>query len=105
VFGWSVPSRVRTKTINVDPDTGDVDIDRELNPEVFNWGFSTQYSLPYLQSFVRDIGLPAPFNRMIPLVELALQTPLNGPRAGYTTGTVNPGIIWFGATSSSGSRR
>lgn len=96
VFGWSVPNRVRTKTISVDPDSGDVNVDRDLNTEIFQWGFSTQYSLPYLQSFVRDIGLPAPFNRMIPLVELALQTPLNGPRAGYTTGTINPGIIWFG---------
>jgi hypothetical protein len=96
VFGWSVPNRVRTQTISVDPDTGDVNVDRDFNPTVFQWGFSSQYSLPYLQSFVRDIGLPAPFNRMIPVVEVALQTPIDGPRARYTTGTVNPGIIWFG---------
>jgi hypothetical protein len=96
VFGWAVPNRVRTKTISVDEDTGDVTVDREFNPTVFQWGFSTQYSLPYLQSFVRDIGLPAPFNRMIPLVEVSLQTPIDGPNARYTTGTVNPGIIWFG---------
>ncbi len=96
VFGWAVPNRVRTQTITVDEDTGNVNVDRQFNPTVFNWGFSTQYSLPYLQSFVRDIGLPAPFNRMIPLVEIPLQTPIDGPRARYTTGTVNPGIIWFG---------
>jgi hypothetical protein len=29
-------------------------------------------------------------------VEFALQTPLNGPLAGQTTGTVNPGVIWVG---------
>jgi hypothetical protein len=30
----------------------------------------------------------------VPLVEFALQTPLNGPSAGQTTGTVNPGVVW-----------
>jgi hypothetical protein len=96
VLGWAVPSRVRTQTITTDPDTGDVEVEREFNPTVFKWGFSLQYSLQYLQSFVRDVGLPALLNRMIPLVELNLQTPIDGPRARYTTGTVNPGVIWFG---------
>jgi hypothetical protein len=52
--------------------------------------------LQYLQSFVRDIGLPAPLSRMVPLVELALETPLTRVKTRETTGTVNPGIIWFG---------
>jgi hypothetical protein len=58
-----------------------------------SYGFTIQYSLPYLQSYVKDIGLPAPFNRMIPLVEFAFDTPLD---QGRTTGTINPGIIWVG---------
>lgn len=95
VLGWAVPSRVWTKTFTTDED-GAVDVEREFNPTVFTWGFSFQYSLQYLQSFVRDVGLPAPLNRMIPLVEVNLQTPVDGPRAGYTTGTINPGVIWFG---------
>jgi hypothetical protein len=34
---------------------------------------------------------------LIPLVEFAMQTPLDDPKtAGRTTGTINPGIIWFG---------
>jgi hypothetical protein len=33
---------------------------------------------------------------MIPLVEFAMQTPIEGPQAGHTTGTINPGVIWFG---------
>jgi copper resistance protein C len=57
------------------------------------YGFTVQYSLQYLQSYVQDIGLPAPFNRMIPLVEFAFQTPLEGDDRGKTTWTVNPGII------------
>ena len=96
VFGWAVPSRVRTQTITTDPDSGEVDVQRDFNPTVFQWGFSFQYSLQYMQSFVRDVGLPAPFNRMIPLVEIALQTPIDGPSARHTTGFVNPGVIWAG---------
>jgi hypothetical protein len=33
---------------------------------------------------------------MIPIVEFAMQTPLEGKLSGRTTGTINPGIIWFG---------
>ncbi len=57
------------------------------------YGVALQYSLPYLQSFVRDVGIPAPFNRLIPVVELLFSTPLD---EGKTTGTVNPGLIWAG---------
>ncbi len=95
VLGLAVPSRVHTKTFETDDD-GNVDVKKPLNPTVFQWGFSFQYNLQYLQSYVRDVGLPAPLNRMIPIVELALETPVDGRNAGRTTGTVNPGIIWFG---------
>ena len=95
VLGLAVPSRVHTKTFETD-DAGNVDVKKPLNPTVFHWGFSFQYNLQYLQSYVRDVGIPAPFNRMIPIVELALETPVDGRNAGHTTGTVNPGIVWFG---------
>ncbi len=65
-------------------------------PNTLTWGLSVQYSLPYLQSFVRDIGLRAPFNKMVPLVELPMQTCTSGPCAGQTIGTINPGVIWIG---------
>ena len=64
------------------------------DPRVFQWGLTFQYNLQYLQSYVRDVGLPAPFNRMIPIIELPMQTSVEG--AVRTFGTVNPGIIWFG---------
>jgi hypothetical protein len=89
------PTRRFNTTYALDDD-GNVQIERELNAKTFNWGFSVQYSLQYLQSFVRDVGLPQPLNRMIPVVEFAMATPIEGPHAGRTTGTVNPGIIWFG---------
>jgi hypothetical protein len=67
------------------------------NPNFLNTGFAIQYSLQYLQSAVRDIGLPAPFNRMIPLVEFNFTTPFNRGQSGQTTGTIGPGIIWAGS--------
>ena len=67
------------------------------NPNNFNYGFAIEYSIPYLQSQVRDLGLGAPFNRLIPLVEFALTTPLNRGQTGKTTGTVQPGVIWAGS--------
>src|SRR3984893_7041223 len=94
-FGLDIPTRRFNTTYSLDDD-GNVQITRELNAKTFNWGFSVQYNLQYLQSFVQDVGLPRPFNRMIPVVEFAMQTPIEGPHAGRTTGTVNPGIIWFG---------
>jgi len=45
---------------------------------------------------VKDMGLSAPFDRMIPLIEVAVSSPINRGLAGQTTGTVQPGIIWAG---------
>ena len=94
-LGLDIPTRRFNQTISVNDD-GEVEVERELNAKTMQWGFSLQYSLQYLQSFVRDVGLPTPFNRMIPIVEIAMQTPIEGPHAGRTTGTINPGVIWFG---------
>ena len=69
----------------------------EQHPNVFKLGFAVQYSLPYLQSFVKDVGLGAPFNRMIPIVEFSLAKPIDRGGGG-PVGTVNPGVIWAGQT-------
>ena len=89
-LGVSIPSSSSSTTID---DSGEVSVDR--HPNFLNWGFTFQYSLIYLQSFVKDVGLSAPFNRMIAVVELPLSTGLNRGASG-TTGTVNPGLIWSG---------
>jgi hypothetical protein len=67
----------------------------EEHPNTFQFGLAVEYSLPYLQSQVRNVGLAAPFDRMIPLVELSLETPLNRG-GGKTTGSINPGVLWAG---------
>ena len=95
-FGARIPTRQVTRKFTVDPDTGEVDIEKERNPNVFEWGIVFEYSLPYLQSFVRDVGFPKPFSQMIPVVELSYDNPLDRRQGGKTTGTVNPGVIWAG---------
>jgi hypothetical protein len=96
VLGANFPTRSQTVTTQVDPLSGDLSQDVERHPITLSWGVTLQYNLQYLQAFVKDVGLGAPFNRMIPLVELALETCLNRGCGGQTTGTVNPGLIWFG---------
>ena len=92
--GYAIPSSNATVTVN--PDSGDVDT--EFNPRVLIWGASLQYSLPYLKSAVVDLGLPDFVNRLIPLVEASLQTPVSNVSTSgtVTTGTINPGVIWVG---------
>ncbi|HEY2970724.1 MAG TPA: hypothetical protein VGK75_20395 [Casimicrobiaceae bacterium] len=90
LVGVGIPSRAGTTTVS---DEGEVSVER--HPHTLQWGFAIEYSLPYLQSFVQDVGLREPFNRMIPVVEFAMSTALDRGASG-TTGTVNPGIIWAG---------
>ena len=94
--GYAIPSS--SSTVTVDPDSGDVDT--EYNPRVLVWGASLQYSMPYLKSAVVDLGLPDFFNRLIPLVEASLQTPVANTMSfgTVTTGTINPGVIYVGDT-------
>ena len=59
-------------------------------------GLSLQYSLPYLQSQVRDLGLPSFFNRLTPLVEVAYSSPASSPSNLGTQVVVAPGVIYGG---------
>ena len=90
LVGLGIPSRSSTTTVS---DEGDISVER--HPHTLEWGFAIEYSLPYLQSFVQDVGLREPFNRMIPVVEFSMSTALDRGASG-TTGTINPGIIWAG---------
>ncbi len=63
--------------------------DHDSTPE---YGLVIEYSIPYLQSFVKDVGIPRPFNRMFPIIEFTY----GGHHGGEDAGFVNPGIIWAG---------
>jgi len=92
--GYAIPTS--SATITVDPDTGDVTVDN--HPHFLRYGFSVQYSMPYLKSQVVDLGLPDFINRLVPIVEGRFQTPVsnNADTGVITTGTINPGVIWVG---------
>jgi hypothetical protein len=90
LVGYGIPTRSSTTTVS---DGGDTEVER--HPHTLEWGLAIEYSVPYLQSFVQDVGLKAPFNRMIPIVEFSMSTALDRGQSG-TTGTVNPGVLWAG---------
>lgn len=60
------------------------------------WGVTLMYSIPYLQSFVKDVGIPWPFSRLFPIVEFNGETLVTGHQSGETTAFANPGLIWAG---------
>jgi len=92
-FGLGLPTRARTKIKTVGED-GEIEVEEEENVRHLEWGLSLQYNLHYLQSFVRDIGLMAPLDRTIPIVEFAMDSAVEGKS--HTSGTINPGMLWFG---------
>jgi len=95
-LGVAIPTSASTRSVTIDAQTGERDMEVEQHPDVLEWGFALEYSLIYLQSQVQDLRLHAPLDRLIPLVEFALDTPLNRGEQGQTTGTINPGVVWAG---------
>lgn len=96
IIGPNFPSRSKDVIAALDEDTGEIEREVEEHPITLSYGIAIQYSLQYLQSFVKDVGLGELFNRMIVLVELPFETGLNRGSGGDTTGFVNPGLIWVG---------
>jgi len=72
-------------------------VEIEKNPTMFNWGFSLQYSLPYLNENVAKVGGPEFLKQLMPLVEVSFASPLaNIPVGGHTTtGIVAPGVVYM----------
>ncbi len=96
-MNWARPFAVTGTVDYVIPAQGHVSSgeDVETGSRAVEWGLAFEYSLPYLTSQVRDMGLPEAVNHLTPVVELSFTSPL-GPGGGFTTGTVNPGVIWAG---------
>ena len=82
-----------TGTVGVSIPGKSANSDGSFNSDALQWGFALEYSLPYLQQHVEDIGLPKPLSQIIPLVEFSNTTPLDRS-GGTTTGTINPGLLW-----------
>ena len=72
-------------------------LDNDGNPNSLNAALSLQYSIPYLESQVVDLGLPDFLGQMIPLVESTWYTPTAAPAGGFpSTWTIAPGVIYMG---------
>src|ERR1700720_3920275 len=74
--------------------TGPTTLAATVNPKILQLGFALEYSLVTNEyTGPNRTGTRYP-QGWVPLVEFTTSTPLNGPLAGRTTGTVNPGFIW-----------
>lgn len=89
-FGYAIP--MQSNTI--------VGGELERNPSVLNWGFTLQYSLPYLNGNVREVGGPEFMKHLVPIVEAVFQTPVANTSFDNrrTTGTIQPGLIYMGSS-------
>jgi hypothetical protein len=65
-----------------------------INPKILQLGLALEYSL--ITNFYTGPNRTGTryAEGWVPLVEFTTATPLNGPSAGKTTGTVNPGVVW-----------
>ena len=83
----------KLKVTGTDPDTGAFLFNNGIWNQWFG-GLSLQYSIRYLQSQVKDFGLPEFVNRLTPLVEVAWSSPASQPNLGHTQYLIAPGIAY-----------
>jgi hypothetical protein len=67
-------------------------------PRMLQTGIAVEYSLRYLEGNVRYIGLPEFIDRLTPVVELSIETPVSHAPGLGTTGFVGPGLIYSADT-------
>ena len=99
-IGYSIPTDAHTTTVSIDPVSGLRGFDTEANASTLDWGFTLQYSLPYMNANVSEVGGPEVLRHLVPIVEAAFQTPVDNTTFGQreTTGTVQPGVIYMADT-------
>ncbi len=95
IFGYQFAD-VPTRTSTVVDDDGNVSLRSDHSPDLFAYGASIQYSIPYLQANIKDLGLPDFLGRMTPLVEFAYTSPATTSNGVRTQGTIAPGLIYSG---------
>ena len=70
--------------------------DGNQNSTNLNWGFTVQYSLPYYNSNVAEIGNKF-LRRLVPITEFTFSKPVSNfaPGTDQITGTIQPGAIYM----------
>ncbi len=82
-----------TGTIGVAIPGQSANFDGSFNSDALQLGFALEYSLPYLEQHVEDIGLPKQIGNLIPLVEFSSNTPVRSFRANDHR-LDHPGVLW-----------
>jgi hypothetical protein len=95
IFGYQFAD-VPTRTSTVVDDDGNASLRFDHSPDKFVYGVSVQYSIPYLQANIKDLGLPDFLGRLTPLVEFAYTSPATTSNGVLTQGTIAPGFIYSG---------
>jgi hypothetical protein len=72
----------------------EVSVDRDRTT-TFAHNIAVEYSIPYLQSFVRDFGLPWPLRNLIADGEFNFEHGVNGEEQGKTAAFATPGIVYM----------
>lgn len=62
--------------------------------QMVNTALTVQYSIPYLQEQVVDLGVPDFIGHLVPVVELNFATPVTHANGASSTGTIAPGLIY-----------
>jgi hypothetical protein len=73
----------KLKVIGTDPDSGDP-LFNNGNSNQWSGGLSLQYSMRYLQTQVKDFGLPDFVNKLTPVVEVAWSSAASSPSQSTT---------------------
>ncbi|HZP41084.1 MAG TPA: hypothetical protein VFD84_06195 [Candidatus Binatia bacterium] len=88
------PSLRYLRPFAVQGDAGfEVSIDHDRTT-TFAHDIAIQYSIPYLQSFVRDFGLRWPLNALIAVTEFNFEHPVHGGGVGEAVVTTTPGVVY-----------
>ena len=61
----------------------------------FAHNVAVEYSVPYLQSFVRDLGLRWPLSNLIADTEFNFEHGVNGADHGHTKAFATPGVVYM----------
>jgi hypothetical protein len=89
-LGYQIADK-KLKIAGTDPDSGNLVFNNGTSNQ-WTGGLSLQYSIRYLQSQVKDIGLPEFVNRLTPVVEVAWSSPASKPNQSGTQYLIGAGV-------------
>ncbi len=94
-LGYTIADTRLRQTAPANPEQGIAASFNAGNSNAWFGAVSVQYSVPYLQSQVRNVGLRGIFADMIPIVEFTWSSPASSPSNGSTAWIAAPGVIYL----------